>query len=79
MDYIRYPQSSVPRTAGSEQSAWGYTCCAREDFKSIYGIDPICLTPVDTCWQAWNDYRRGKITEFVRRISKICRSPFGDA
>mgnify|MGYP002623130261 CR=1 FL=1 len=74
MDYIRYPQSSIPRVAGSEQSAWGYTCFAREDFKSIYGIDPICLNPTDSCWQAWNDYRRGKVTEFVRRVSKICRS-----
>jgi len=74
MDYIRYPQSTVPRAAGSEQSAWGYTCFAREDFKSIYGVDPICLTPNDNYWQAWNEYRRGKVTEFVRRISKICRS-----
>ncbi|GEM_PF-492562 len=74
LDYIRYPQSTPPRVAGSEMSAWGYTTCAREGFKAIYGIDPVALTPTDDCWQAWNDYRRGKITEFVRRVSKICRS-----
>lgn len=74
MDYIRYPQSTPPKAAGSEASAWGYTCCAREDFKATYGVDPVCLTPCDSCWQTWNDYRRGKITEFVRRMSKICRS-----
>ena len=74
MDYIRYPQSSIPRAAGSDLNAWGYTCYARNDFKSIYGVDPISIDPTDNCWQAWNDYRRGKITNFVRRLSKICRS-----
>ncbi|MCR5266654.1 MAG: family 10 glycosylhydrolase [Cyanobacteria bacterium RUI128] len=74
MDYIRFPQSSIPRTAGSDGGAWGYTCYARNDFKSIYGVDPVAIDPTDKCWQAWNDYRRGKVTEFVRRLSKICRS-----
>ena len=74
MDYIRYPQAAIPRNKGSEQNAWGYTTCAREEFKSFYGIDPISITPADNYWQAWNDYRRNKITAFVRRISKICRS-----
>ena len=74
MDYIRYPQSSIPRTAGSDLNAWGYTCYARNEFKSIYGVDPVSISPTDNCWQAWNDYRRGKITNFVKRLSKICRS-----
>lgn len=74
MDYIRYPQSSIPRTSGSDLNAWGYTCYARNEFKSIYGVDPISIDPTDKCWQAWNDYRRGKINNFVRRLSKICRS-----
>ena len=25
-------------------------------------------------WESWNEYRRDKVTEFVRRASKICRS-----
>lgn len=74
MDYIRFPQSSIPRTAGSDSNSWGYTCFARNDFKSIYGVDPVAIDPTDNCWQAWNDYRRGKVTNFVRRLSKICRS-----
>ena len=74
MDYIRYPQAGIPRTAGGEIGAWGYTTCAREEFKSIYGIDPVELVPTDNCWQAWNDFRRGKVTAFVRRLSKVCRS-----
>lgn len=74
MDYIRYPQASIPRAAGSELGAWGYTQYARNEFKSLYGVDPVSITPNDSYWQAWNDYRRGKITSFVRRLSKICRS-----
>lgn len=74
MDYIRFPQAAIPKVAGSEINAWGYTQYAREEFKSIYNIDPLALTPQDQLWKAWNDYRRGKITEFVRRLSKICRS-----
>lgn len=74
MDYIRYPQSSIPKGIGSDSNAWGYTLYARNEFKSIYGIDPVSLTPCDNCWQAWKDYRRDKVTCFVRRISKICRS-----
>lgn len=74
MDYIRYPQASIPRTVGSDLNAWGYTKCAREEFKSLYNVDPISISPTDNYWQAWNDYRRNKITSYVRRISKICRS-----
>lgn len=74
IDYIRYPQSNAPTQAGGDSLSWGYTLYAREEFKSIYGIDPVCMTPCDSCWQAWCDYRRGKITEFIRRVSEICRS-----
>ena len=74
MDYIRFPQAAIPKVAGSEINAWGYTQYAREEFKSFYNVDPLALTPQDQLWKAWNDYRRGKITEFVRRLSKICRS-----
>ena len=74
MDYIRYPQSVVPRAVGSDANAWGYTLCARNEFKSIYGVDPVSINPGDACWQAWNNYRRDKVTAFVKRMSKVCRS-----
>ncbi len=74
MDYIRYPQSNAPRSVGTDQLAWGYTNYARNDFKSIYGVDPVTINPCDNYWQAWCDYRRDKVTYFVRRLSKICRS-----
>ena len=74
MDYIRYPQSSIPKSVGSDGGAWGYTQYARNEFKSVYGVDPVAITPCDPCWQTWNNYRRDKVTGFVKRLSKICRS-----
>lgn len=74
LDYIRYPQSISSQYAGSDMSSWGYTTFARNEFKSIYGVDPVDLTLFEPLWESWNEYRRGKVTEFVRRTSKICRS-----
>lgn len=74
LDYIRYPQSISSQYAGSDMSSWGYTNYARNDYKSIYGVDPIELTQFEPLWESWNEYRRGKVTEFVRRASQICRS-----
>ena len=74
VDYIRYPQSNAPQRIGGDVLNWGYTEFAREDFKSIYGIDPICIEPGSNFWQPWCDYRRGKVTNFMRKLSKICRS-----
>lgn len=74
LDYIRYPQSISSQYAGSDMSSWGYTSFARNDYKSIYGVDPVELTLFEPLWESWNEYRRGKVTEFVRRASKICRS-----
>lgn len=74
LDYIRYPQSISSQYAGSDMSSWCYTNYARNDYKSIYGVDPMELTQFEPLWESWNEYRRGKVTEFVRRASKICRS-----
>ncbi len=74
LDYIRYPQAIDPKYSGSDLSSWGYTNFARNEFKSIYGIDPVELTQFEPLWESWNEYRRGKVTEFVRRVSKVCRS-----
>ena len=69
LDYIRYPQSN-PR---NDLNAWGFTEYARNEFQEIYGKDPCELTISDIGWYDWNDYRRGKITQFVKRIGKIGR------
>ena len=74
LDYVRYPHSHAPKTASGDALCWGYTQYAREEFKSIYGVDPVEITPCDQCWQAWCDYRRGCVTKFVKKASQICRA-----
>src|SRR5574344_31532 len=74
LDYIRYPQSISSKVAGSDVASWGYTSYARNDFKNIYGVDPVDICTFEPLWESWNDYRRGKVTEFVQRASQICHS-----
>ena len=69
LDYIRYPNAN----SRSDIAAWGYTEYARNEFYDFYGIDPLDLTISDAAWYDWNDYRRSKITKFVKRVGKIGR------
>lgn len=73
LDYIRYPQSIAAKFSGYEMSNWGYTEYARNEFKNLYGKDPVELTQDDPLWQQWCEYRQNKITDFVFKISKITR------
>lgn len=70
LDYIRYPNAN---TSG-DMNSWGYTEYARNDFKLLYGTDPIELTTSDVLWLDWNQYRRNNITNFVKKAGKLCRS-----
>lgn len=74
LDYIRYPQSLTPNYTNYDQSNWGYTAFARDEFKDAYGIDPVELTPSDPLWDFWRFYRCSKITNFVRKVSHLCRA-----
>lgn len=67
LDYIRYPNAN----AGNDQNAWGFTEYARNDFKILYGVDPIELTTSDVLWYDWNQYRRNNVTNFVRKIGEL--------
>lgn len=64
LDYIRYPQAISKNETGN----WGYTEFARQNFKDIYGVDPINLKKSDDLWKEWNSYRRENITNFVSKI-----------
>ncbi len=70
LDYIRYPNTNV----AGDMNSWGYTDYARNDFKLLYGTDPIELTTSDVLWLDWNQYRRNNITNFVKKAGKLCRS-----
>ena len=69
LDYIRYPNATI----GAVQNSWGYTEYARNDFKEEFGTDPAELTPSNVQWYDWNQYRRNKITSFVRKAGQLCR------
>lgn len=69
LDYIRYPNSN----ASSDTNAWGFTEYARNDFKLLYGTDPVELTTSDVLWYDWNQYRRNNVTNFVKKVGKIGR------
>lgn len=73
LDYIRYPQSLAPNYSNYDQSNWGYTKYAREEFEKMYGVDPIELTTKDPLWYQWKMYRASKVTEFVKRIGRLAR------
>ena len=74
LDYIRYPQSLAPNYSNYDSSNWGYTPVARAEFRSMYGVDPIDLRTSDPLWEYWRYYRCGKISNFVRKVSSLCRA-----
>lgn len=73
LDYIRYPQSLDPSYSTYDLSNWGYTKYARNEFKNMYGVNPIELKTSDPLWYQWKFYRCNKVTNFVRRVSVLCR------
>lgn len=69
LDYIRYPNSNPKSIA----SSWGYSEYARSAFMARYGKDPVELTPSDVNWYDWNEFRRGRVTDFVQKIGTLGR------
>lgn len=69
IDYIRYPNS----VGSNDNSNWGYTEFARNDFYMIYGVDPAGIKRGDAEWQDWNSYRSDQITNMVKKIGQIGR------
>ncbi len=69
LDYIRYPQS----VSVSDTNAWGYTDIARNEFKTIYGKDPVDISVSDPLWLKWCEYRRNKVTYFVSKVGALGR------
>ncbi|MBR1461385.1 family 10 glycosylhydrolase [bacterium] len=70
LDYIRYPNAN----SRNDLAAWGFSEYARNEFNEMYGVDPVDLTISDAAWYDWNEYRRSKITKFVKRIGEVARN-----
>ncbi|MFI3301000.1 MAG: family 10 glycosylhydrolase [Candidatus Gastranaerophilales bacterium] len=70
LDYIRYPNV----ISNKNGTSWGYTKFARNEFKNIYGVDPVNVTPTDYLWSSWCKYRQSKVTSMVRKVSVLTKS-----
>lgn len=68
LDYVRYPLSAKSDSTNYENSNWGYTQYAREEFKKIYGIDPIDIKAGTSMWEKWNNYRQDRISKYVAGV-----------
>lgn len=71
LDYIRYPLCAKIKSDNYRGTEWGYTQYARQEFKSMYGVDPIRLSVSDPLWSCWYEYRQNKITDFVKKVRKL--------
>ena len=68
LDYVRYPVSAKATSSNYAASNWGYTPYAREEFKKIYGIDPVEISADSAMWNKWDIYRQDRITKYVANI-----------
>ena len=73
LDYIRYPQTVDPTFSNYAEMNWGYTNAARDEFISIYGIDPINIKYGTGDWELWSMYRQSQISRFVKNVKKITK------
>lgn len=73
LDYIRYPQTVEPSYSNYASMNWGYTQYARDEFKSLYGIDPIDIKYGTTEWENWAMYRQNRITQFVMYVRNLTK------
>lgn len=68
LDYVRYPLSAKASSSNYEASNWGYTPYAREEFKKIYGVDPINIRANSAMWNKWDNYRQDRISKYVASV-----------
>ena len=68
LDYVRYPLSAKSSSSNYEASNWGYTPYAREEFKKIYGVDPIKINSNTAMWNKWDNYRQERISRYVASV-----------
>ena len=73
LDYVRYPLSAKASSSNYEASNWGYTPYAREEFKKIYGVDPINISANTAMWNKWDNYRQDRITKYVANIRETLK------
>ena len=73
LDYIRYPQTVEPSFSNYAQMNWGYTKAARDEFKAMYGLDPINIQYGTGDWELWSVYRQNQIAELIVEVRKLTK------
>ncbi len=74
LDYIRYPQTVDSSFSNYTLMNWGYTKVARDEFMTMYGIDPINIKYGTGDWNLWALYRQKKVSDFVKEVRKITKN-----
>lgn len=70
LDYIRYPNISKE----NYNNQWGYTPYARDEFFKTFEIDPFEFEKDSSLWQEWNQYRKDKITDYIKKVSDLAKN-----
>lgn len=71
IDYIRYPVAAPSNSPEYMAMSWGYTSCCMNEFKNLYGVLPTTILPNTQNWKRWEDFRKDKLTEFVKRLKEV--------
>jgi len=72
LDYIRYPFQDPSRNF-----SYGYSTTARNQFRQLYGIDPMKISPRDrqNLWK-WTEFKINQVNSFVADTSRFLKQKY---
>lgn len=72
LDYIRYPFQNPDRN-----SSYGYSMTARNQFRQLYGIDPMKISSRDrqNLWK-WTEFKINQVNSFVANTSDFLKKKY---
>ena len=72
LDYIRYPFQNPGRNF-----SYGYSTTARNQFRQLYGIDPMKISTRDrqNLWK-WTEFKINQVNSFVANTSKFLKQKY---
>ncbi|MCL2933851.1 MAG: family 10 glycosylhydrolase [Trichodesmium sp. MAG_R03] len=72
LDYIRYPFQDPRRNF-----SYGYSATARHQFRQLYGIDPMKISPRDrqNLWK-WTEFKINQVNSFVTNTSNFLKGKY---
>ncbi len=72
LDYIRYPFQNPSRNF-----SYGYSTTARNQFRQLYGVDPMKISPRDRhkMWN-WTEFKINQVNSFVANTSRFLKQKY---